>query len=176
MSASPPILVVMGVSGAGKSTIAKAVAARLGWTFLEGDDLHPAANVAKMKSGIPLDDADRAPWLAAIAAWIDRQAQAGEPGIIACSALKRRYRQALTDGRPFARIVYLEGDRDIIRERIEARKHAYFPAALLDSQFDALEPPGPDEHPIVVDVAQPLEAQVEAIVEAVGSVIDQGRD
>jgi gluconokinase len=165
----------MGVSGAGKSTIARAVAACLGWAFLEGDDLHPAANVAKMKSGIPLDDADRAPWLAAIAAWIDRQAQAGAPGIIACSALKRRYRQVLTDGRPFVRIVYLEGDRDIIRERIEARKHAYFPAMLLDSQFEALEPPGPDEHPIVVNVSQPLEAQVESIVEAVGSVIDKER-
>ncbi|HEY2482934.1 MAG TPA: gluconokinase, partial [Caulobacteraceae bacterium] len=80
---APPVLVVMGVSGAGKSTVGRRVAARLGWVFLEGDDLHPAANVAKMKSGIPLDDADRAPWLAAIAAWIDRQAQAGDPGVIA---------------------------------------------------------------------------------------------
>ena len=166
----------MGVSGAGKSTIAKAVAARLGWTFLEGDDLHPAANVAKMKGGIPLDDADRAPWLAAIAAWIDRQAQAGAPGVVACSALKRRYRQVLTDGRSFVRIVYLEGDRNIIRERIEARKHAYFPAVLLDSQFEALEPPGPDEHPIVVDVSQPLEVQVKTIIEAAGSVIDNGQN
>jgi gluconokinase/6-phosphogluconolactonase len=121
-----------------------------------------------MKSGKPLDDADRAPWLAAIAAWIDRQRRAGEPAIIACSALKRRYRQVLTDGRPFVRIVYLQGDRDIIRERIEARKHAYFPPALLDSQFATLEPPGPDEHPIVVDVSRPLEAQVESIIEAVG--------
>jgi len=168
VSGPPPVLVVMGVSGAGKSTVAKAVAARLRWTFLEGDDLHPAANVAKMRRGIPLDDADRAPWLAAIAAWIDAQARAGAPGIVACSALKHRYRQVLTDGRPFVRIVYLEGDRDIIRERIEARKHAYFPAALLDSQFEALEPPGPDEHPIVVDVSQPLEAQVEEIIKAVG--------
>ncbi len=158
----------MGVSGAGKSTVAKAVAARLRWTFLEGDDLHPAANVAKMKSGIPLDDADRAPWLVAIAAWIDGQAQAGHDAIVACSALKRSYRQVLTDGRPYVRIVYLEGDRNIIRERIEARKHAYFPAVLLDSQFEALEPPGPDEHPIVVDVSQPLETQVETIVKAVG--------
>jgi len=157
----------MGVSGAGKSTIATAVAERLCWTFLEGDDLHPAANIAKMKSGIPLDDADRAPWLAAIAAWIDRQAQACDPAVVACSALKRRYRQILTDGRPFVRIVYIDGDRDIIRERIAARTHLYFPPALLDSQFEALEPPGSDEHPIVVDISQPLEAQVEAIVAAI---------
>ena len=168
MSTPPPVLVVMGVSGAGKSTIAKAVAERLGWTFLEGDDLHPAANVAKMKSGRPLDDADRAPWLGAIAAWIDRQAQAGVPAVVACSALKRRYRQVLTDGRPFVRIVYIEGDQEIIRERIATRKHRYFPAALLGSQFEALEPPGPDERPIVVDVSLPLEAQVGAIAAAVG--------
>lgn len=166
MSAPPPVLVVMGVSGAGKSTVGREVAARLDWAFQEGDDLHPAANVAKMKSGRPLDDADRAPWLAAIAAWIDRQAAAGAPAVIACSALKRRYRQVLTDGRPFVRIIYLEGDRDIIRERIEARKHAYFPAALLDSQFADLEPPGPDEHPIVVEAAWPIETQVGEIVAA----------
>jgi gluconokinase len=157
----------MGVSVAGKSTIAKAVAERLCWAFLDGDDLHPAANVAKMKSGLPLDDADRAPWLAAIAAWIDGQAQAGAPAVVACSALKRRYRQVLSDGRPYVRIVYIDGDKAVIRERIATRKHPYFPAALLDSQFEALEPPGPDEHPIVVDVAQPLEAQVEAIIKAV---------
>ncbi len=166
MSAPPPVLVVMGVSGAGKSTVGREVAARLDWAFQEGDDLHPAANVAKMKSGRPLDDADRAPWLAAIAAWIDRQAAAGAPAVIACSALKRRYRQVLTDGRPFVRIIYLEVDRDIIRERIEARKHAYFPAALLDSQFADLEPPGPDEHPIVVEAAWPIETQVGEIVAA----------
>lgn len=166
MTSPPPVLVVMGVSGAGKSTIAGAVAARLGWTFLEGDELHPAANVAKMKSGRPLDDADRAPWLAAIAAWIDRQAQAGHPAIVACSALKRRYRQVLTNGRPFVRVVYAEGDRELIRSRLEARKGHYFPPALLDSQFADLEPPGPDEHPIVVDASQPLGAQVEAIVAA----------
>ena len=158
----------MGVSGAGKSTIAKAVAERLGWRFLEGDELHPAANVAKMKSGRPLDDADRAPWLAAIAAWIDRQAQAGAPAIVACSALKRRHRQVLTDGRPFVRVVYAEGDRELIRARLEARKGHYFPPALLDSQFADLEPPGPDEHPIVVDASQPLETQVEKIVTALG--------
>jgi len=168
VTSPPPVLVVMGVSGAGKSTIAKAVAERLGWRFLEGDELHPAANVAKMKSGRPLDDADRAPWLAAIAAWIDRQAQAGVPAIVACSALKRRYRQVLTDGRPFVRIVYAEGDRELIRARLEARKGHYFPPALLDSQFADLEPPGPDERPIIVDASRPLQAQVEAILAALG--------
>jgi gluconokinase len=169
MSVPPPVLVVMGVSGVGKSTIARAVAVRLGWAFLEGDDLHPAANVAKMRSGRPLDDADRAPWLAAIAGWIDRQAAAGNAAVIACSALKRRYREVLTEGRPFVRIVYIDGDPDIIRKRIAKRKHAYFPPSLLDSQFAALEPPVPEEHPIVVDAAQPLEAQVDAVIAALGA-------
>ncbi|HEY2480894.1 MAG TPA: gluconokinase, partial [Caulobacteraceae bacterium] len=145
------------------------VAARLGWVFLEGDELHPAANVAKMKSGRPLDDADRAPWLAAIAAWIDRQAAEKRAAVIACSALKRRYRQVLTKGRPFVRIVYVEGQRELIRARLEARKGHYFPPALLDSQFADLEPPGTDEHPIVVEAAQPLEAQVDEVVAAVGA-------
>lgn len=165
---SPTVLVVMGVSGAGKSTIAKAAAARLGWVFLEGDSLHPAANVAKMKSGQPLDDADRAPWLVAIAAWIDGQAQAGHDAIVACSALKRSYRQVLTDGRPYVRIVYLEGSRELIGERMARRTGHYMPLSLLDSQFEALEPPGPDEHAIVVEVSQPVDAQVQAIIAAIG--------
>jgi carbohydrate kinase (thermoresistant glucokinase family) len=166
VSTPPPVLVVMGVSGAGKSTVGREVAARLDWAFQEGDDLHPAANVAKMRSGRPLDDADREPWLAAIAAWIDRQAAAWAPAVIACSALKRRYRQVLTNGRPFARIVYVEGQRELIRARLEARKGHYFPPALLDSQFADLEPPGPDEHPIVVEAVWPIETQVGEIVAA----------
>jgi carbohydrate kinase (thermoresistant glucokinase family) len=157
----------MGVSGAGKTTIAKAVADRLDWAFLDSDELHPAANVAKMKSGRPLDDADRAPWLASIGAWID--ARLGQAAVIACSALKRRYRQILTNGRPFVRIVYAEGSRELIGARLAARQGHYFPPSLLDSQFQALEPPGPDEHPIVVEVSQPLEDQVEQVLEAVGA-------
>jgi gluconokinase len=121
-----------------------------------------------MRAGRPLDDADRAPWLAAIAAWIDQAAQAGRPAVIACSALKRRYRQVLTTGRPFLRLVYIEGDPDFIRERMAGREHAYFPAALLDSQFEALEPPGPEEHPIVVEASASLEAQIDRIIETAG--------
>jgi carbohydrate kinase (thermoresistant glucokinase family) len=121
-----------------------------------------------MKRGQPLDDADRAPWLDRIAGWIDQQARNGRAGVVACSALKRRYREVLAGGRPFVRIVYVEGARDLIAERMAMRDHAYFPASLLDSQFEALEPPGPEERPIVVDAAQPLEAQVNDVTAALG--------
>jgi len=163
-----PVLVLMGVSGSGKSTLAKPLAARLGWPFQEGDALHPAANIAKMKSGVPLTDADRWPWLAAIGAWIDGQAAKGEPGIVTCSALKRAYRDRLREGRPFVRIVYLRGSRALIGARVAARTGHFMPPSLLDSQFADLQPPGPDEDPIVVDVDQPLAAQVQRIVDALG--------
>jgi len=162
-----PILVIMGVSGSGKTTIARPLAARLGWPFKEGDDLHPAANIAKMKAGVPLTDADRAPWLAAIAAWIDGQAAAGLPGVITCSALKRAYRARLTDGRPQVRLVFLRGSQTVIAARVARRTHHFMPASLLASQFADLEEPAADEHPIVVDIDQPVEAQVEEIVAAV---------
>jgi len=160
------VVLVMGVAGAGKSTIAKALANRLGWTFQEGDAFHSPANVAKMKSGRPLDDADRAPWLEAIAAWIDAEAGKGAHSVLACSALKRRYREVLIDGRLFVRLVYLEGSRALIAERLAHRKHHYFPPDLLESQFAALEAPLSVEHPIVVDVSLPLETQVELIATA----------
>ncbi|HEY5412696.1 MAG TPA: gluconokinase [Caulobacteraceae bacterium] len=162
----PTVLVVMGVSGSGKTTIARPVAERLGWTFQEGDDLHPAANIAKMASGHPLTDADRAPWLAAIGAWIDRQIAAGASGVIACSVLKRAYRDQLRAGRPEVRLVYLKGDETTICTRVERRKGHFMPPSLLGSQFAALEPPTPDEHPIVVDIRQPVEAQVDEICRA----------
>lgn len=162
------IVLVMGVSGAGKSTIAKALAERLGWTFQEGDAFHSPANVAKMRSGRPLNDADRGPWLEAIAAWIDQQARKGAHAVLACSALKRRYREVLTQGRPFVRLVYLEGSHTLIAERLAHRKGHYFPPELLDSQFAALEAPGLAEHPIVVDVSLPIETQVALIAAALG--------
>jgi len=165
---APPITVIMGVSGSGKTTVARPLAARLGWPFEEGDGFHPPANIAKMKAGVPLTDADRAPWLAAIAAWIDGQAAAGQPGVVTCSALKRAYRDRLTEGRPQVRIVYLKGSRALIADRLAKRTHHFMPPSLLASQFAALEPPGPDEHPIVVDIDQPVEAQVVAIVRALG--------
>jgi carbohydrate kinase (thermoresistant glucokinase family) len=154
----PPVLVVMGVAGAGKTTVGLELAARLGWAFEDGDDLHPAANIAKMKRGEPLDDADRAPYLANVAAWIDRRAAAGEPGVVTCSALKRAYRAVLTEGRPFVRIIYLDGSPALISERMAHRSGHFMPPSLLASQFEALEPPGPDENPIVISADQSLEA------------------
>ncbi len=143
------VLVVMGVSGSGKSTFAAQLAARLGWDLVEGDDLHPAANVAKMAAGVPLTDEDRAPWLAAIAGWIDAEAEASRSGVITCSALKRAYRDALR--RPEVRFVYLEVGRAELERRLAARRGHYMPASLLDSQLEALEPPGDDEDAITVD-------------------------
>jgi carbohydrate kinase (thermoresistant glucokinase family) len=149
-------LLVMGVAGAGKSTLGAALAERLGWPFRDGDDLHPPANRAKMAAGQPLTDADRAPWLAAIAGWI-----AGHPeGVIACSALKRAYRAQLGT----VTLVYLRGGRDLIAERLQSRPGHFFAASLMDSQFADLEPPGPDERPIIVDSARPTAAQVEAVL------------
>jgi carbohydrate kinase (thermoresistant glucokinase family) len=148
---TPTVLVLMGVSGAGKSTVAALLAARLGWDVEEGDDLHPAANVAKMAAGHPLDDADRAPWLVKVAAWIDAHLAAGRPGIITCSALERSYRDVLRrDGVVF---VHLAGTREQIARRLDARRGHFMPAGLLDSQFAALEPPGPDEAALTVDIS-----------------------
>lgn len=160
----PPVLVVMGVSGSGKSTVAAPLAERLGWAFQEGDALHPAANIAKLRAGIPLTDADRAPWLAAIAAWIDGRVAAGEAGIVTCSALKRAYRDRLTRGRPQVRIVYLQGSPAVLAARLARRRGHFMPPSLLPSQLEDLEPPAPDEQPIVIDIEQPVAAQVEEIV------------
>ena len=160
----PPILVIMGVSGAGKTTVAQLLAARLGWPFEEGDALHPAANVAKMHAGIALNDDDRRPWLEAVAAWIDGQRAAGLPGIITCSALKRAYRRVVVGDRPEVRLVYLRGSRALIAEHLAERRGHFMPASLLQSQLETLEAPGPDEHPIVVDVGPPPEQVVAEIL------------
>jgi carbohydrate kinase (thermoresistant glucokinase family) len=165
--ASPRVLVLMGVSGSGKSTIGKPLAERLGWDFEEGDDLHPPANIAKMRRGEPLDDADRAPWLRAVRGWIDREVDQGRSGVIACSALKRAYRDQLSDGRQEVRFVYLKGEESVIQARVEHRVGHFMPADLLHSQFQTLEPPGPDEHPIVIDIGRPVTAQIEEIERAV---------
>jgi len=146
------IAVVMGVSGSGKTTIAKGLADAEGWTLLEGDSFHPPANVAKMKSGTPLTDDDRWPWLRAIAAAIDAYRARGESAVVACSALRRAYRDILIDGRTDVRLVYLKGSHALIAERMRARKGHFMPAALLDSQFRTLEEPGADEHPITVGI------------------------
>jgi len=161
---SPPILVIMGISGAGKSTIAKALSERLGWTFQEGDEFHPEANIAKMRDGIPLTDADRQPWLVRVVAWIDRQRGSKRPGIITCSALKRSYRQLIIGGRPEARLVYLRGGRDTIAKYLAGRQGHFMPARLLESQIDTLEEPDPDEDPLVVDIGRPQGEIAEEII------------
>jgi gluconokinase len=144
------ILIVAGVSGSGKSTVGAMLADRLRWPFADGDDFHPAANVAKMRIGIPLTDSDRWPWLRAIAAWMDERIAQGESAVIACSALRRAYRDVLLGGRPEALLVFLAEDREVLAQRLAARHGHFFPAVLLATQFDALEPPQPDEHAITV--------------------------
>jgi len=161
---APPVLVVMGVSGAGKTTVARAVAARTGWAFEEGDDLHPAANIAKMHARISLTDADRLPWLSAVAAWIDGRRAAGLAGVITCSALKRAYRRIVVGERPEVRLVYLRGGAELIAERLAQRHGHFMPASLLDSQMETLEEPGPDENPIVVDIGPPPGEIAETII------------
>jgi gluconokinase len=158
------VIVVMGVSGCGKTTIAGLLAARLGWQLAEADAFHSPENVAKMRSGIPLTDADREPWLDGIAAWIDEVRAAGSRGVVTCSALARRYRERLARGRDDVRFVYLRGDYALIAGRLAARTHAYMPPSLLQSQFDTLEEPGPEENPIVVPVDQEPGAIVDEVL------------
>jgi carbohydrate kinase (thermoresistant glucokinase family) len=153
----------MGVAGSGKTTIARMLADRLGWRFQEGDALHPPANVAKMSAGTPLTDDDRWPWLHAIAAVIDGWRGEGASGIVTCSALKRAYRAILVGDRPDVRIVHLAGDKALIAARMAARKGHFMPTALLDSQFATLEPPGPEENAITVDISPGPEAIVSAL-------------
>jgi carbohydrate kinase (thermoresistant glucokinase family) len=133
---------------------------------LEGDVLHPPANLAKMSSGQPLDDADRAPWLRAIAARIDEWRRLGVSGVVSCSALKRQYRNVIVGDQPEVRLVYLQGSRQVIAQRLAARRGHFMPASLLGSQLATIEPPGPDEHPITVPVNMPLTTIVDRIVAA----------
>lgn len=161
MAAQAPVLVLMGVAGTGKSTVAAMLAGRLGWTFEEGDDLHPEANVKKMASGDPLTDDDRWPWLDRIAEWIDDRVAAGEPGIITCSALKRSYRDVLR--RDAVTFVHFVGDRELILERMLRRQGHFMPTTLLDSQFATLEPLDADEKAIEVAIDQTPQQQTAEI-------------
>ena len=157
-AAQQPVLVIMGVSGSGKSTVAALLAGQLGWDLAEGDDMHSEANVEKMHAGHPLTDEDRWPWLETVAGWISEHARARVPGIITCSALKRVYRDVLRGEHVV--FIHLVGSRDEIGHRLTARTGHYMPAGLLDSQLATLEPPGPDENVLEVDVggAPALEA------------------
>lgn len=148
----PAVVIVMGVSGCGKSTVGALLALRLRWEFEDADWFHLASNIDKMHSGIPLTDEDRRPWLDAIAAWIDQSRRSGGRGVVACSALKRRYRNVLIGDRADVRLVYLKGNETLIARRIATRHEHFMPPSLLHSQFDALEEPGPDENPIVVSI------------------------
>jgi gluconokinase len=156
------VIVLMGVSGAGKTTVGRLLAEALGAEFAEGDAYHPPENIEKMRRGIPLEDADRWPWLRILAAQIDRWLAARKTVVLACSALKQSYRDVLAQGRPGVRFVHLEGDKALIRRRLDARRGHYMPAILLDSQFAALEPPA---DAVTVDVTGAPEAIVAEIVQ-----------
>jgi gluconokinase len=158
----------MGVSGSGKSTVGEKLAERLGWTLVEGDRLHPPENVEKMRQGVPLTDEDRAPWLDRIGALLKDWASQGRSGLVTCSALKRAYRARLLSARSDLRFVYLKGSEALLAARVKARHHEYMPASLLQSQFDTLEEPLPGEPVITVDAGETPDAEVDAIVAALG--------
>ncbi len=144
--------------------MAHRLAETLGWAFEEGDSLHPPANVAKMREGIPLMDSDRAPWLAKVAEWVDDRVKAGQHGIITCSALKRAYRTQIVGGHPEVKLVYLHADRAVLQQHVDDRHHEYMPATLLDSQLATLERPGADEPVISVDVGGTVDATVAEVM------------
>jgi gluconokinase len=172
------IAVVMGVAGSGKTTVGQALACRLGWNFQEGDALHPPENVAKMRAGKPLDDDDRAPWLGAVAACVDAWRRHGEAGIVSCSALKRRYREAIIGEHPGIRLIYLDAPRALLAERLARRPGHFMPASLLDSQLATLEPPDPDENAVTVAAGSSLERIIDYIVAAlrpIGTIALSGR-
>lgn len=160
------IIVLMGVSGSGKTTIGQVLAAQLGWTFLDADDYHPAANIEKMRHGIPLNDDDRRPWLAAIRQRIEGACDRGENVVLACSALKHSYQDYLQRESPECiHYVFLNGSEELIRQRLSARKGHFMDPHLLHSQFETLEPP---DHAVQVDIAPPPDAIAEAICRKLG--------
>jgi gluconokinase len=164
MTTRGTVVLLMGVSGSGKSTVGAGLAERLGWTYAEADDFHPPANIEKMSAGLSLNDEDRAPWLAGIGAWIDSKASSGRSAVVTCSGLKRRYRDFLAGGRPQVRLALLDCDRDVLERRMAARSEHFFPAQLLDSQLRDLELPQRDERVLTVRADQPPDVIVDAIV------------
>ena len=164
----PKVLVLMGVSGSGKSTTGARLARMLGWEFRDADSFHPQVNIAKMSRGLALTDEDRLPWLQAIAAWIDDRRRTNQPGLVSCSALKRSYRGVLIGERRDVRLVYLKGDRTLIADRVSRRRRHFMPASLLDSQFATLEEPDAGERAIIANVALPPNRVVERILAGIG--------
>jgi len=156
-------IVLMGVSGSGKTSVGRALAAQLGWRFIDADDFHPPANVEKMRSGRALDDNDRTPWLARLNALLRHAEAKGQCRVLACSALRQRYRDALSDRLPGIAFVHLAGDFELVSARVATRQHHYMPAALLRSQFDALEAPA---DALTIDIGAPIETAVQTIVRA----------
>jgi gluconokinase len=163
-----PLLVVMGVTGSGKSTVGAALALRLRVPFADADDFHGEANVAKMSAGIPLDDADRLPWLRSVGSWLAEHAATG--GVMSCSALKRGYRDILRDPAPTVIFVHLDGDAEVIRRRVANRPGHFMPVSLVNSQLDTLEPLEPDERGIVLDFGRPVDELVETYLAAAPSL------
>ncbi|MEU3794461.1 gluconokinase, GntK/IdnK-type [Streptomyces fructofermentans] len=161
---APRLVLIVGMSGSGKTTVGRLLAERLGWRLRDGDEFHSPENRARMASGHPLTDADRQPWLDAIGTWMDGEIAAGEPAVVTCSALKRAYRDKLLSGRPEARLVYLHGSRALIHDRLASRHGHFFPARLLESQLADLQEPGPDEHPLTVEIDQTPEAIVTEVL------------
>jgi gluconokinase len=158
------ILIVAGVSGSGKTTVGAMLAGRLGWRFADADEFHPAANIEKMRAGIPLTDDDRWPWLLAIGTWMDERVARGESAVVTCSALKRSYREVLLRGRPQARMVFLAADPQVLARRLAARHGHFFPQQLLGTQFADLEPPGPGERVVTIVPADDPADTVTSIV------------
>ncbi|PJN22106.1 gluconokinase [Kitasatospora sp. CB02891] len=165
----PPVIVVMGVSGVGKTTVARLLAHRLGLPYAEADDFHPAANIAKMSAGTPLDDDDREPWLRALGAWLGERAAAGTGGVVTCSALKRSYRDILRDACPEAFFLHLTGSHELVGDRIAHRTGHFMPPSLLDSQYATLEPLRADESGTVLDVDADPDTLVDRAVAALSN-------
>ncbi|RIJ52885.1 gluconokinase [Clavibacter lycopersici] len=168
MPARPRHIVVMGISGSGKTTIATALTERLGWTFAEADEFHPEANIAKMTAGTPLTDDDRWPWLRAMRDWMTSEAEAGRSTVVTCSALKRSYRDLLGEAEGEVHLVQLTGDTELILERMKTRSGHFMPASLLPSQISTLEPLADDEHGLLVENTGTPAEVTERIVRALG--------